>query len=185
MNTAEPFQLGCARGGDGDIRPSGHGVAYRLAHEDLAAACLSCHAGGHGHIPAEEVVAAAYRAAQMDSDADAHTGHGTGDSADGALHLQAAAHGLLGVTEGDHEAVPLALHDMPAVCGDAPADQPVVPAEQGDPRAVAQSFVERGGTLDIGERDHDITPGGEPRQIGPFDLGPSGQVLDRTEYCRT
>ena len=134
------------------------------------------HPRRHRDVAAEQIVAAPHRLAHVDADADPNT---VGPLTKCALHVDTAPHRLLGLREGDHEPVALALHDVTGVLLDVAADHLVVTADQPDPRPVADALVERRRLLDVGEQDRHLAARGEPGQIGPLHLGPVGEILDR------
>ena len=101
----------------------------------------------------------------------------------GSLHVDTAQHGLARIGEGDHESVTLILDHMAAMVADKLLGEPVEPLQHLHPSSVAQGLVVRGGILDIGEGDHDIAIGGEPGEIGTFDLRPACEIFDRVSEC--
>ena len=171
----EALQLDIAAVVEGDV-VAGDCVAHRLADQSLAAVGLRRHARRHRDIPAEQVVAAPHRLARVD--ADAHPDP-VGAPTKCPLHVDAAPHRLLRLGEGDHEPVALALHDVTLVALHVPPDHLVVPADQPHPGPVPDALVERRGLLDVGEQDRDVAVRRQPGQVGPFHLGPVGEVLDR------
>jgi hypothetical protein len=82
------------------------------------------------------------------------------------LHLDSAEHRLCRIAEGDHESVALALHHVAGVVVDELVDEFVVPLEHFHPSSIPQRLVLFGGTLDVGENDHNVAVGGQPGEIG-------------------
>ena len=72
-----------------------------------------------------------------------------GRAAQRALHVDGAFHGLSGLCERDHVAVPLTLDHVARMGLDASVHQPVVATQQPHPGPVADALVERGGAFDI------------------------------------
>ena len=175
MLAGEALQLDIAAVVEGDVI-AGNCVAHRFADQSLAAVGMRRHARRHRDIPAEQVVAPPHRLARVD--ADAHPDP-VGAPTKCALHVDAAPHRLLRLGEGDHEPVALAFHDVTPVALHVPPDHLVVPADQPHPGPVTDALVERRGLLDIGEQDRDVAVRRQPGQVGPFHLGPVGEVLDR------
>ena len=156
------------------------GVAHGFADQDLTATGLPGDPRRHRDVAAEQVVAAAHRAAHVDPDPHSNTVVPLPlcVSLQRVLHVDAAAYRLLGLREGDHESVALAFHHMPGAFLDQLADQLVVLADQLDPGPVADPFVERGGFLDIGEQDRHPAVRGDPGQVRALHLGPIGEIFD-------
>ena len=102
----------------------------------------------------------------------------------GLLHGDTAAHSLSGIGEGDHESVAFALDHVAVVIFNALVDEFVVPVEQLDPVVDRPTprcarwnprYPRRPSRL--GRRRVSLG------EIGPFDLGPAREVLDRIAHC--
>lgn len=154
-------------------------VAHRLTDENLTAFGLSGNASRHRDMAPEQVVAAPDRRADMNADSDADAFPAVRVVEEGALHAEAAQHGLARIGERHHESVALILHHVAVVVVDEFVDEFVVPVQHLHPSLVAQGLVVGGRILDVGEGDDDIAVGGDAGEIGPFNLRPAGEVFDR------
>ncbi|BBY23627.1 hypothetical protein MSTO_38320 [Mycobacterium stomatepiae] len=90
--------------------------------------------------------------------------------------------GGLWVGECDHEPVTLIFDHVAAVVVDQVLDEPVVPLQHLHPLVIPEGLVLRGGILDVGKGNHDITVGGQPREIGALDRRPAGEIFDGVSY---
>ncbi len=80
------------------------------------------------------------------------------------------------------KSVALALDHVAAVLDDAPLDELVVLLQQLHPGPVTHQAALYSVEPSISEEEHDddAAVSGQPSQVRPFHLSPSGQILDRS-----
>jgi hypothetical protein len=185
MAANQAFEIDLAWVAELDVEHPLDCIPNRIADEDLATTGVSRYSRRHRNVAPEQVVSTPEQGAHMDADS-----HPDGPPAvrlfvQGPLHLDTAEHGLTRIAKGDHKSVALIFHHIAAVVVDELAYEFVVPLKHCHPSSITQRLVLFGGTLDVGEDDHDVAVGGQFGEIGTFDLGPASKVLDRVSDSGT
>jgi hypothetical protein len=115
MGALQALQFDLARRPEPDSGQSVHGVVNRLADQDLAAFGKPSHPRRHGDVAPEQIVATSHRRAHVHSHSHPDLIPTLGVVVKRMLYRDAAANGLPGICEGDHEPVALGLDDVTTV----------------------------------------------------------------------
>jgi len=179
MAANQAFEIHLAWVAELDVEHPLDCIPNRIADEDLATTGVSRYSRRHRNVAPEQVVSTPEQGANMDADSHPDDPPAVRLFVQGPLHLDAAEHCLTRSGKGDHESVALIFTIWPPwpstslqtsfLCRSSAFTHPRSP----------RRLVLFGGTLDVGEDDHDVAVGGQFGEIGTFDLGPASKVLDR------
>src|ERR1700733_8336266 len=115
MRAGKALQLDVTAAIKGQVLATAERLVHGVAHQNLPAAGFGGDACRHRAVAAEQVVAAAHRAAHVDADPNSNPVAPLVlcTFVKRVLHIDTAAHRLLGVGKGNHEPVTLTFHDVP------------------------------------------------------------------------